>query len=115
MVSSRAIIRSTLPRMVLISPLCRMSRLGWARSQLGKVLVEKRECTMAMALVKSSLLQVRIKGAQLADQEHALIDHGAAGQGAHIGVGVALLKGPADHIQPPVKVNALRQIRRAGR
>ena len=54
-VSSRAIIRSTLPRMVLISPLCRMSRLGCARSQLGKVLVEKRECTMAMALVKSSL------------------------------------------------------------
>ena len=42
--------RSTLPRMVLISPLCKMKRLGWARSQLGMVLVEKRECTMAIAL-----------------------------------------------------------------
>ena len=50
MVSSRASIRSALPRMVLISPLWRISRLGWARSQLGVVLVEKRECTMAMAL-----------------------------------------------------------------
>ncbi len=43
MVSSRASIRSALPRMVLISPLCRISRLGWARSQLGVVLVENRE------------------------------------------------------------------------
>ena len=50
MVSSRASIRSALPRMVLISPLWRISRLGWARSQLGVVLVENRECTMAMAL-----------------------------------------------------------------
>ena len=49
MVSSRASILSALPRMVLISPLCTMKRLGWARSQLGSVLVEKRECTMAMA------------------------------------------------------------------
>ena len=50
MVSSRASIRSALPRMVLISPLCRISRLGCARSQLGVVLVENREWTMAMAL-----------------------------------------------------------------
>ena len=53
-VSSRAIMRSTFPRMVLISPLWRISRLGCARSQLGKVFVEKRECTMAMALSPSS-------------------------------------------------------------
>ena len=46
-VSSRASILLTLPRMVLISPLWAMSRLGWARCQLGSVLVEKRECTMA--------------------------------------------------------------------
>ena len=38
-----------LPRSVLISPLWEMKRYGWARDQLGKVLVEKRECTMAMA------------------------------------------------------------------
>ena len=49
MVSSRASIRSTLPRMVLISPLWAMSRLGWARSQEGSVLVEKREWTRARA------------------------------------------------------------------
>ena len=48
-VSSRASMRSTLPRMVLISPLWRMKRLGCARSQLGFVLVEKREWTIAMA------------------------------------------------------------------
>ena len=53
--SSLASILSALPRMVLISPLCTMRRLGWARSQLGLVLVEKRECTMAMADWKSSL------------------------------------------------------------
>ena len=49
MFSSRANILSALPRMVLISPLCTISRFGWARSQLGLVFVEKRECTMAMA------------------------------------------------------------------
>ena len=49
MVSSRASIRSTLPRMVLISPLCSRKRLGCARSQLGVVFVEKREWTIAMA------------------------------------------------------------------
>ncbi len=50
MVSSRASMRSILPRMVLISPLCKMMRLGCARSQDGFVLVEKRECTKAIAL-----------------------------------------------------------------
>ena len=47
--SSRASMASVLPLMVLISPLCRMKRLGWARIQLGLVLVEKRLCTMPMA------------------------------------------------------------------
>ena len=45
-----AFIQLTLPRMVLISPLCTRKRLGCARSQLGKVLVENRECTMASAV-----------------------------------------------------------------
>ena len=49
MVSSRASILSALPRMVLISPLWTIKRFGWARSQLGLVLVEKRECTIAIA------------------------------------------------------------------
>ena len=52
-VSSRASILSTLPRMVLISPLCIKRRFGCARSQLGFVLVEKRECTIAIALSQS--------------------------------------------------------------
>lgn len=34
----------TLPRSVLISPLWPKTRIGWARSQLGKVFVENREC-----------------------------------------------------------------------
>ena len=49
MLSSRASMASVLPLMVLISPLCRMNRLGWERIQLGLVLVEKRLCTMPMA------------------------------------------------------------------
>ena len=49
MVSSRASILSALPLMVLISPLCTISRLGWALCQLGMVLVENREWTMAIA------------------------------------------------------------------
>ncbi len=48
-VSSRASILSALPRMVLISPLCTIKRFGCARSQLGLVFVEKRECTIASA------------------------------------------------------------------
>ncbi len=47
--SSRASMESVLPLMVLISPLCRIKRLGCARIQLGLVLVEKRLCTMPMA------------------------------------------------------------------
>src|SRR4029453_6006360 len=47
--ASRARIQLMLPRSVLISPLCAMQRYGWARSQLGKVFVEKRECTSATA------------------------------------------------------------------
>ena len=50
MVSSRAFMRSWLPRIVLISPLCRSIRWGWALLQDGNVLVEKRECTIAMLL-----------------------------------------------------------------
>ena len=43
----RAFIQLMLPRRVLISPLWLMKRFGCARSQLGKVFVEKRECTIA--------------------------------------------------------------------
>ncbi len=49
----RALTQLRLPRRVLISPLWQMKRNGWARSHVGKVLVEKRECTTAMALTMS--------------------------------------------------------------
>ena len=47
---SRARIQLTLPSRVLNSPLWALIRNGCASAQLGKVLVEKRECTMASAL-----------------------------------------------------------------
>ena len=45
--ASRARIQLRLPASVLISPLWARYRYGWASGQLGKVLVEKRECTRA--------------------------------------------------------------------
>ena len=53
-IASRACIRLRLPRTVLISPLCATNRNGWASGQDGKVLVENRLCTIAMALVQRS-------------------------------------------------------------
>ncbi len=47
---SREAIQRTLPRSVLISPLCATRRYGCALAQLGKVFVEKRWCTSAMAV-----------------------------------------------------------------
>ena len=47
--------------------------------------------------------QVAVEVAQLADQKHALIYNGAAGERNDIGVVVGLLEHPANHIQPPVK------------
>ena len=52
-VRRRAFIQLTLPRTVLISPLWQARRNGWARRQLGKVLVEKRWCTRPSALSQS--------------------------------------------------------------
>ena len=50
MFSSRAIILSTLPRMVLISPLCTMIRFGMgAHPAQVCVGAEAGECTVAMA------------------------------------------------------------------
>jgi hypothetical protein len=50
-IPSRAAIQLTLPRSVLISPLCDMNRIGWARSHEGNVFVLNRECTIARWLV----------------------------------------------------------------
>ena len=47
---SRACIQLMFPAIVLISPLWALIRCGCARAQLGKVLVENREWTIASAL-----------------------------------------------------------------
>ena len=49
-IASRARIQFRLPRTVLISPLCAMYRYGCASGHDGKVLVENRECTRAIAV-----------------------------------------------------------------
>ena len=54
---SRVFIQSLLPRIVFISPLWAMYRNGCARLHVGNVLVEKREWTIAMALVKYGLVK----------------------------------------------------------
>ena len=53
----RACIQLRLPRMVLISPLWQSMRKGWARLHCGKVFVEKREWTIAIALVNHWLVR----------------------------------------------------------
>ena len=77
---SRARIQLTLPRSVLISPLWAMSRYGCASSQLGNVLVEKRECTSASARRDVARRAGRGRSAQLRAREHALVDDRAAGE-----------------------------------
>ena len=53
--ASRARIQLRLPITVLISPLWAIIRYGWASSQAGNVLVEKREWTTTIALaIRSS-------------------------------------------------------------
>ncbi len=52
--ASRARIQLRLPMTVLISPLWAMNRNGWDSGQLGKVLVENREWTTAIAEVTRS-------------------------------------------------------------
>ena len=78
--ASRARIQLRLPLTVLISPLCAISRNGCASGQLGKVLVENRECTSASAVANRSSDRSGKNGSQLAGGEHALVDQGARGQ-----------------------------------
>ena len=75
---------------VLISPLCAMSRNGWASDQLGKVLVENRECTMARALAIRGSRQVREELLQLPGGQHALVDERARAQAREVDVRLAL-------------------------
>ena len=53
----RACIQLRLPRMVLISPLWQSIRKGCARLHCGNVFVEKREWTIAIALVNHWLVR----------------------------------------------------------
>ena len=52
------------------------------------------------------VLEIVVEGAQLADQHHALVHDGFAGQGADIGIRILLFKHPAQNIEPPVKIRA---------
>ena len=52
------------------------------------------------------ILEIVIERAQLADQHHALIHDGFAGQGTDVGIGILLFKHPAQNIEPPVKIRA---------
>ena len=51
--------------------------------------------------------QIVVEGAQLSHQEHTLIDYGARGEGAYVGVLRALLELPAADIEPAVEGQAL--------
>ena len=60
---SRARMKLRFPWMVLISPLWAIIRYGWARGHIGKVLVEKRACTRAIALsTRSSCRSMKKSG-----------------------------------------------------
>ena len=61
--------------------------------------MEKRWCTSASALAKSGSLQVRIIGAELVGQEHALVDDGAAGDRDRIIAGQAPLAPLIDRVR----------------
>jgi hypothetical protein len=61
----------------LISPLCARKRYGCARSQLGKVLVEKREWTKRQRRFHRRVLQVGEVMVDLIGREHPLVNKGA--------------------------------------
>ena len=69
---------------MLISPLWATRRYGCASGQLGKVLVEKRECTRPKALTTRSSCRSSSKAAQLRSRQHALADKGAPGQAREV-------------------------------
>ena len=48
-------------------------------------------------------LQIVVKGAQLRHQHHALVDNGAAGEGADISVGLLLFELPSEDVKAPVE------------
>ena len=60
------------------------------------------------------VLEVGVELPQLPDQEHALIDDGAAGEGGDIGALGGVLEEPPDHIEPPVEVRTGGGLRRTG-
>ncbi len=73
---SRALIHVWLPRSVLISPLCASSRYGCARSHVGNVLVEKRECTTGDRRAHVRIGEVRVERRELLRQREPFVDDG---------------------------------------
>ena len=89
-----------LPRTVLISPLWAIIRYGCASSQLGNVLVEKREWTRANAVSVRSSAQVWEVAAQLGRGQHSLVDDRARREARHDRVGATLeLEAAPDHVE----------------
>ena len=64
------------PAMVLISPLWHSMRKGWARSQVGSVLVEKRWWKMVKAASKPVVGEVEVEVGQVVGGGQALVDDG---------------------------------------
>ena len=88
--ASRARIQLRLPITVLISPLWAMNRNGCASGQLGKVLVENRECTTATAEAIALVDQVGEEVVELVGGQHALVGEGARRQRREVDVGLVL-------------------------
>ena len=74
---SRACIQFIAAHGVNLTVVYDVADTGWARSQLGNVLVEKRECTSAMADSTVHLPDLENTALPEAKKEHALVYDGA--------------------------------------
>ena len=118
---SRARIQLALPRTVLISPLCARKLNGCARSQVPSVLVEKRECTSAIARLEVGLAQVGVEGVELRARAAGPCRPACATRRlANVNAASAtprrcgrLLDAPADHVQLALERLGRRRSRRS--
>ena len=87
-------------------PVMQQKALGMCFRPAGEGVRGKARMNQCHLRDVSHILQVIVKGTELCDQHHSLVDDGAAGQGTDIGIGILLFKGPAKNVQPPVKIHA---------
>jgi len=94
--SARETIQLTLPRTVLISPLCAMRRNGCASDHRGIVFVLKRRVRAEAPVVDGELghvvfrLEVRVEELEGGGVDHALVDGRFGGTGSHVQLLVAV-------------------------